>query len=337
MTLVAAFKDAGIPVLIGDMALTKGEIRSLRKKVYIISPNLAVGWAGHSIVAKIVITALRNNFANKTVTKLDLEFFFKGYQSEDFGSLHTNFIGWLIDDEPHCFLWNCLYPSEVFYNSYFVEGTGEEYFESLKKQSWIRGGSLLSNQDQAVLSVITHVAQARFEESLYRETWNLSFGASYDILVFMDGRFRNVRSIAYIGWDYYWDSQLGTGRLEQAPFIIKHTCMGEHSIIQESMQGKHYTGKTTNYLSRPVYDDMPEADLSDFAFTLDSDYYANYFLFRENGNTLFKILLTLQRTKDKGPLIIKQQGGAYFLHYNTEELDRIYRTYQKKYQVEPNT
>ncbi len=303
----------------------KGEIRSLRKKVYVISHNFAVGWTGYRVVAKTMITALRNTFANNIVTKASVERFLKSYKADDFGSLHTNFIGWIIDEQPHCFRWNCLYPEEVFYNSHFVDGTGEEYFESLKEQPWQSGGSVLPTQDEAILSVINDVAHARFEESLYRGTWDLSFGASYDILVFLEGRFRNVRSIVYIGWDYFGDSHKGTGRLEQAPVIVKHNCMGEYSIIQEALHGKHYDGKTINYLARPVYDDMPEADLSRLSLSMDSDYYANYFLFRENGKTPFKILLTVQKITAEGPLRIKRHGGAYFLDYNTDELDRIYR------------
>jgi len=325
MTLIAAYRKNGIPVLVGDMALMKGEIRSLQKKVYIIAPNFVVAWSGYSIVAKTIITALRNTFAYNVPTKASIESFFTSYRDDDFGSLHTNFIGWFVDSEPYCFRWNCLYPEEVFYSSHFVDGTGEEYFESLKNQTWQSGGSALPNQDQAILSVINEVAQARFEESLYHGAWDLSYGSSYDILAFIDGRFRYVRSIVYIGWDYNWDSRHGTGRLQQAPVVIKHNCMGEYSIIQEALQGKHYDGKTVNYLSRPVYDNMPEANLSDFPLTLDSDYFANYFIFRENGKTPFKILLTVQRITDEGPLTYKRQGGAYFLSFDTGELDRIYR------------
>ncbi|WP_036249786.1 hypothetical protein [Methylobacter sp. BBA5.1] len=339
MTLIAAYKQDGLAVLIGDVTLTnsaKGDnYRSVRKKIYKISENFAIGWAGSPLVAKIVISDLRKMFSNEVVTKSSLENFFKSYDPDDFGSLHTNFIGWVIDDESYCFRWNCLYTQEVFYDSCFFDGSGEEYFESLKKQlqSWEGGGGVwkdkgltLVAQEQALLSVINDVAYARFDESLYSKTWDRSFGISYDILAFIDGRFRYVRSIAYIGWDYFWDSRKGTGRLEQAPVIVKHNCMVEHSIIQETLSGKHFDGRYSNYLSRPVYDDMPEANLSNFPFILDSDYFANYFLFRENGKVIFKILLTVQLIKSDGPLRIKQhRNGAYYLTYDTDTLDQIYR------------
>jgi hypothetical protein len=330
MTLIAAYKQDGLAVLIGDMALTnsaKGDaFRSVRKKIYRISENFAVGWAGNQLVAKKVISDLKRVFGNDIVTKLSLENFFTSYDPDDFGSLHTNFIGWVIDDEPYCFRWNCLYPQEVFYGSFFFDGTGDKYFESLKKQSWEGGGSVSSVQEQALLNVINEIATARFEEILYSKTWDRSFGVSYEILAFIDKRFSYVGSIAYIGWDYFWDSDKGTGRLEQAPAIYKYNCMGEYSIIQETLSGKHFNGQYFNYLSRPVYNDMPEADLSNFPFTLDSDYFANYFLFRENGKVIFKILLTVQLIKSDGPLRIKQhRNGAYYLTYDTDTLDQIYR------------
>jgi hypothetical protein len=327
MTLIAAYSHKNIPVLIGDMALTKGDIRSLRKKVYIVSHNFAVGWTGHMVVAKEVIASLKQAFGNTIVTKESLEAFFASHRPDDFGRLHTKFIGWVIDDEPRCFLWNCLHPRKLFYASSHIDGSGEQYFEGLRKQKWHSGSVALPLDDQAVHSVITDVAQARFEESLYHKTWDMSFGASYDILMFFGGRFKYVESLAYIGWDYFWDSQRGTGRLEQAPVIIKHTSMAEYSIIQEALHGRHYDRKTVNYLSRPVYDDMPGANLSNYPLTLDSDYYANYFLFRENGRTIFKILLTVQKVTSEGPLRIKRHDGAYMLDYDTNELDRIYREY----------
>ncbi|CAK8717240.1 hypothetical protein KKHLCK_06395 [Candidatus Electrothrix laxa] len=327
MTLVAAFSANGIPALIGDIALTRDAIRSLRKKAYIITQNLAIAWTGHAIVAKLVVSEMREAFSALHPTKVDVERFFTRYQVEDFGALHTNFIGWLVDDEAHCFRWNCLFPNEVFYETSFTDGSGEEYLKNLRREreQWEKGGSGLPSEEQTVLSLINEVAHARFRETLDKNTWDISFGGSYDIIVYLAGRFRYVRSVIYIGWDYHWNSNTGTGKLQQAPLLIKHNCMGEFSVIQEALHGSYYNGKTTNYLSRPVYDNMDQADLSQFPLTIDSDYYANYFIFRENGKVPFKILLTVQKITKEGPLRMKRKDGAYFLHYDTNLLDDIYR------------
>src|SRR5579862_3632605 len=201
-------------------------------------------WAGHRVVVRSVIFELRATFGNRRVTRVEIERFFGGFNEGDFGRLHTNFVGWIVDETPHCFLWNCLYRKEHFYRDFYFEGTGENYFETIRRdqQSWHSGGSGLPPDASTVVSAINAVARARFEESLYRETWDISFGASYDILVLLDGQFRYVGSVVYLGWDYHWNSSLNTGRLENAPVVIKHSCLGECSILQESLQGKHYTG-----------------------------------------------------------------------------------------------
>jgi hypothetical protein len=330
MTLVAAFKHREIPVLIGDMALSVEGMRSLRKKAYIIAPNFAVAWAGHFIVAKSVITELRETFATESATKLSVENFFKKYHSSDFGRLHTNFIGWIVENgDQYCFLWNCLYPQEVFYRGHYFEGTGEQYFTTLRGQKGQEGGSGLPPNSSFVLSAINQIAQARFDESIFRDTWDLSFGASYDIIVLMNGRFGYVGSIVYVGWDYHWDSTLGTGRLEQAPVVIKHTSRGGYSILQEALHGKLFDGATTNYLSRPVYDDMLGTNLIAWHLTLSPkhDFFANYFRFWENDRVIFKTLLTLQRPtqEDSGLKITRDSRGAYFFDFDTSVLDRIYR------------
>jgi hypothetical protein len=333
VTMVAAFKVKGTPVLIGDMAVTIGSTRSLRKKAYFIAPNLVIAWAGHMIVAKTVIAALKTTFSVGAVTKQALEQHLTGYHSDDFGQLHTNFIGWIVDEGFHCFLWNCLYPQQVFYQNQYFEGTGEKYFASMQQESrdWQTGETGLPPDSSLVISAINEIARARFEESLYRETWDLSFGASYDILVFLSGEFRYIGSIVYLGWDYHWDSFRATGKLEHAPVVIKHNCMGEYSILQEALQGNSYNRNITNYLSRPVYDDMKGADLSKFQLTFDgkSDFFANYFLFRENGKVVFKVLLTLQQASGDGPLKIeRRRDGACFFDFDTDELNRMYQQHK---------
>lgn len=328
MTLIAAYRHEGIPALIGDMAVSKPGFRTLRKKIYKISHNFAVGWTGHQIVAKEIIGTLMSTFKGQEVSRDAIERHFTKYEAEEFGELHTKFIGWIIDDKPRCFLWNCLYPKQLFFDQSYFDGSGQKYYEQLKKRKWENGGSEVANDEKVVLSIINDVAIARFEESLCRKTWDISYGAAYDILMFLDGSFRYVRSILHIGWDYHWNSLKGTGNLEQAPIVMKYNCMGDFSIFQEALHGKHYDGKTINYLSRPVYDEMLGADLSNMHMSLQSDYYANYFLFRDNGKTIFKTVLTIQKIDNEGPLNIEYQANSPNISFDNCVLDEIYQRHR---------
>jgi hypothetical protein len=205
-------------MLIGDMALMKRDIRSLRKKAYLIGPNFVVAWSGYMIVAKLIISELKRTLGRKLVTKLEVEAFFTGQKAQDFGSLHTNFVGWVVEgNEQHCFLWNCLYAEQVFYGDEHIDGTGEALFAQLRRDQWQEGGTELPPDDSLTLSAINQVAHLRFRESLYRDTWDPSFGVSYDIILWLRGQFRYIAAVVYIGWDYEWDSSRHTGRLRQAP------------------------------------------------------------------------------------------------------------------------
>jgi hypothetical protein len=328
MTLIAACEHRDTPVLIGDMALMKGDVRSLRKKAYLISPNFVVAWSGHMVVAKLVISELKKAFSGSSVTKTDVEAFFTSKEAKDFGTLHTNFVRWIVEGtDQYCFLWNCLYPHQVFYDAEHFDGSGEAFFRQIRADRWADGGSPLSANDSLIMTALNQVAHLRFHESLYRETWDPTFGVSYAMILWLSGRFRYVGAVVYNGWDYEWDSSKKTGVLRQAPVMIRHNCFGNFSVVQEALQGNSFDGKTTNYLSRPVFDDMPSADLSYLPFSLEEAWLSNYFLFRENGETVFRTLLTVQQTMQSGPLKIERRSGAYFCSFPSEVLDRIHAEY----------
>jgi hypothetical protein len=328
MTLIAAYKHYEVPVLVGDMAITRNgdrKFRSLRKKIYRISPNFVIGWTGYEIIAKKIISSLWKTFKDKTVKKESLEDYLINFEAKDFGSLYTKFIGWIIDYEPHCFLWNCLYPKQIFYNQSYIDGSGKGYFENLKQQSWQHGNSnLLPQIDKIILSILSDISKMRFEESLYKKTWDISFGAAYDILLFINGSFKFIPSIIYIGWDYHWNSSKETGVLEQAPIIMKYNYMGDFSILQEALFGKYYDGRTINYLSRPLYDEMKIADLSNYPLSLQSYYYVNYFRFMENGKKIFITILAIQNITNEGPMKIDYNSIPPVIMFDNKELDKIY-------------
>ena len=229
-----------------------------------------------------------------------------------------------MDYEPHCFLWNCLYPNKLFYDESYIDGSGRGYFEELRQRQWKTGGSDLIYNDNITLSILTDIAVPLFEERLYRETWNITYGAAYDILIFIDGSFKYIPSIIYIGWDYHWDSGKKTGVLEQAPIIIKYNSMMDFSIIQEALFGKYYDGKTINYLSRPVYDEMIKANLSYFPLSLQSYYYVNYFRFMENEKKIFTTILAIQNITNEGPMKIEYNSVPPVITFDNKELDKIY-------------
>src|SRR6266550_4655856 len=108
MTLIAAFQHDSVPLLLGDFLLTVQDSIGTRKKVHLISPNLVVGWTGSKLAARTVLKELNDEFRDQHVTCAALEDFLTHYPTSDLGSLDTHLVGWVVDGEPRCFLWNSL-------------------------------------------------------------------------------------------------------------------------------------------------------------------------------------------------------------------------------------
>src|ERR1044071_1598949 len=107
MTLVSAFKNRGIPLLIGDFLLTDRHRRAsgLSKKVHLMGPNVAIGWAGSLITAVPVLRDLYALTKDNFLTRRELENFLTEYPRHELrGEAHL--IGWVIDGKSQCFLWN---------------------------------------------------------------------------------------------------------------------------------------------------------------------------------------------------------------------------------------
>lgn len=76
MTLVAAYRPEGIPVLVGDFLITGGGQESTKKKIYKVGTNFAVGWSGPVFVAAPILKSLFAQFEDRPVTLTEVEAFF---------------------------------------------------------------------------------------------------------------------------------------------------------------------------------------------------------------------------------------------------------------------
>jgi hypothetical protein len=238
MTLLAAHRLNGMPVLIGDAVCTSPDSRSLKKKIYLITPNLAVGWTGYAITAASVIGELLSTFKDKTVVRSELESFFKGFSCHGMYERDVKIVGWIVDDQPTPFIWNSSYPSEVFYNDYYFAGAGEQYYESLLESNLI--GGITPNRDgninmavAAAQEALMHCGQAFFSEHLDYSTWDRTFGFAYEVIVHGYGRFWPLGSTMYLPWTYHWNRQTQTGRSELTPLIWKMLFFGDYSSMKQ--------------------------------------------------------------------------------------------------------
>jgi hypothetical protein len=326
MTVIAAFKSGDMPVLVGDSVTTgPANFKSLRKKIYIVSPNFVVGWTGYLRTARVLVTRVHERFFERQVTTEELEAFLTTFNVAQFGDFHVTLVGWVVQDRPRCFLWRSDYAHQIFYNDYYVEGSGERYFESLLTPNDVRTEGVsenMPNNVQSVMNVLWCVGQAFFTEALDQSNRDQTFGFGYEVYCFYDGRFRAIHQLLFVAWDYEWDATSRTGRPRLAPFIAKYIFNGHHSIIQRLYRDQ---GKLENYAVKPVYDDMPGLDLSGLQFSFLADYYIHYVITRPHAIYPFRLCYITGSGPPRQGIWIEMENGRLSTGMDTKEIDQVFR------------
>jgi hypothetical protein len=331
VTLLAAHRLHDIPVLVGDALCTAPDSQSLKKKIYLIAPNLAVGWTGYSLTASSVVGELRSIFAEKIATRSDLEAFFGGFSCPGMYERDVKIVGWIIDDQPSPFIWHSSYPSEVFYNDFYYEGSGEQYYESVIRSSLLSGTSPNRSGHidvalSAAHSALTHCGQAFFSEQLDYANWDRTFGFAYEVIVYGYGRFWPLGRTMYLPWTYYWNPETKTGNAELAPRLWGMNFLGEYSVLQRADHDDLKLSACRNYPIRPVYPhEIDREEIRKLRFTASADFYVHYFVLHPpqiNGLRL-GLCIVGDRTSDKVSVYQTNEGVRF--RANTTFLDETFR------------
>ena len=203
MTLIAGFHSYGTPVLIGDFLLsTAGTPSGVRKKILRIADNFVLGWTGALVAAQSVITSLELHLDIDKVTLNSVKTVLTNSATSNLGlGLEVMLVCWVIDQNGHhCFLWNSLYPSELFLGDPQFAGSGESFVaayvgaEGLKE--FAPSGSAPPDPTSGALSVVTELMKA---ELVGPSTRPMGFGFAYEILQLKEGsRFEYVDDILYL-------------------------------------------------------------------------------------------------------------------------------------------
>lgn len=332
MTMIAAYKIYDTPILVGDVTLSDGKVRKgSSKKIYKISNNLVIAWTGDLIAAQFVIRDLFNNLPREETIGEDLVQRLTNFSADDFGNHHAIIIGWLIDDSASCFRWNSGYPKEVFFTDECFDGTGGDYFSSLINSADAKEAGFSdvhTKEGCAVLETIGKVCQARFQESLYPEEWDPTFGMGYEILYFYEGRFRYIDSITNIGWDYDWNPENNTGTMRFPPHTFRYYIRKDGPVVQKhdkpdrfgrSRIFEHKVSPLTGCIEL-LHEVCPYEDTSPF-----SSYYANYIRIWLGEKCKLHTWLSIERPTPEGQMWIEKRKDGYWYGMKESFLDDLYR------------
>ena len=281
MTAVAAVLIAGTPALVGDVVLTDREGKQRidhAGKVYVVAPNVALGWSRNASLAKPALARLRQELSDGRVVStedlkraLDNLEDLRGRQKED-----LDLTGWIVTASgPKVVRWSSFHRPTMFCDEESDIGDGGGALRRMLATPEIGEGNTVG-YDEAPMKVISGFLEARFEEALRGDDWPRTWGAAYDAIVYQKGFFRWLPKLTYVGWDVVLDGEDRITEVAQAPVVFTQ----EHVHGCTLMLGKRVgDGETDVKISYPIDRDF-DLDWLDWyrrrPYSAVSHYYANY-------------------------------------------------------------
>lgn len=236
MTLIAAYRPLGVPVLLGDFLITGGEKFSTSKKIYRISKNFVVGWTGRKYQAATILRRLFEEFEDKVVTKEQVESYLVSLPEKEIRGDMLHIIGWIIDENPVCFLWNSLFHHKLFYEPYVASGSGSDEFIRQFTQKTMQVGveSTTIKVKDAILSTLMLTGNLYSDEMLERLNRKKGFGHGYEILYFDGNEFLFLDDVLFIGADFIIDPEQHSFEMIQYNTHFHYYCFGSHSLMRHN-------------------------------------------------------------------------------------------------------
>jgi len=242
VTLIAAYREHGVPVLLGDFLLTISNVAGLqqagsRKKVHLLHGNLAVGWTGRQFVAEDVLTRLHERFRAERPTRQALEAFLKSIPVNQYPTGTVCLIGWICEEQPYCFRWRADWPKEVFYADFHVDGSGASVVED-----FVRGATQhlpdAASRHSPVVAALSLTGYLIEDDIWVGANHAAGFGYAYEVLMLEDGEFRYVNDVLYLAVTCPFDH---TGRyltptLNRIAYKVDH--IGDHTIVEMRRLGE---------------------------------------------------------------------------------------------------
>lgn len=262
MTLVAACRIKGVPVLIGDLLLTekapgprtflptrnvvRGDgppppPRLLSKKIHRISDGFVVGFTGAAVVGAALVQKLVERFEGIVPSPSELQTFLAMLDLPR--REEAMIVGWLCTERSWTsFAWRGEEPAFLELTE-MVAGSGAAHFQSnvdpADRVSW--GGGLDTAVEQAGYEGICNIGKLLSEEVSRGRNLEADYGFGGEVLVWSGTRFRYVADVAYTFWDITVDGQQFVS-VSLAKIIVRYRTYDRFSVMQTTHVGETGNG-----------------------------------------------------------------------------------------------
>ena len=361
MTLIAANKFCETPVLFGDTLIsgpsdivepvptqpTHNFVKffknadivpvGFRKKIYIISQNLVVGWTGHLVVAKNILSQINSQFEGTHVTLEAFEKFMKQMHDFENNDMMVLIIGWLINGEnSHCFLWNSSFPGELFYDDRFYIGSGEHFAEELMKPFDMSSSSenFDSLAEKAIFCSLAKLSTALTSEIVSGKNLLDYFGFIYELIYFDRDKFKQVNKITYLIWEFLWDPTTNQGRVTYPKVLVGYENHDKYSLVT-TIKLKHYPNcEVTTTVMSDVFDEAGADNNPAKQKTLKAEYYCNFINFKSTKGLSFWGPLVVSGETPNQPMWHRYDNNLDIFELDTAFITQMYLQIARKFGIE---
>lgn len=294
MTLIAAFFCDGVPIILGDIIISRpgrtgatigvptiGEstnispagsgysITGLRQKVAVLSDDLALAWAGNVIAARTLVEELRTRLLAGKLT-VDSHNAFLKYEAYGItGNRKASLVGFLKDSgRITSFGHNALIFASPVFGNVTMAGSGAAAIQQalLKFPTPL---TLLRGDPNALAGAIAKslIVTGSFlqMESATHDSLRAFYGGGYELASFVEGRFSKIDDVTYIFWYAEIRREEPRVKLYMPPHLLMKVSYKGDSLIIRALRGQRdpKTGKMplqdSTHLISPVYS-IPEED-----------------------------------------------------------------------------
>lgn len=342
MTLIAAWAEAGTPILLGDLLIsapgqfegrhyslpTRDDVDEIlpsewgirivdtRQKVYKISDSFAVAWAGSEAAARVVIEGLLDRFGRTAPEMGDVYAWLS--RNTGLGSTDCVIIGWVITkDAQTAFRWSSNAPADLKTGPPFIEGTGAPYLQE------ILGPATVTGSDVPLFHALGRIANLLGHEVLYGRTLRGLFGGGFQLAYVDNSAITMLPSVTYV---FLYAKE------EAGQLLFSHWHRGlkveyDYEMVQTmvitKMQGERLA-RTEMYYALPITADF--VYLGSEPLSLESVYYCVWVdIFLQDGLRGQQIAVMGNGGKEPWLRIVRNADGSEALQLGEELFRQIER------------
>ena len=357
MTLLAVREFFDIPVLIGDTLVSDKPTGKRRfptqppdrlldsasaphgylpsntyRKVYIVSDNFAVGWAGAMWLAADLLRDVFSVFAGRAVTPEAWEEFTTS-QHPDAGTTVV-LVGWIIESGRRlAFRWRSQSPSnlekDTAKGACFSDGTGADFARRTIGEPVEYTTTATQRRQKATLCALDGISDLIGYELLDGSNVLDLFGLCYELVVFDGDRFCYIDDVNYLHYHYKWHAdqpdQLQGGIVR---FRTHYRNFGDYACcsISNHVYDPHIDGF---FVIKPVFGAKSEADWAPtkrIRWDFDAAYFCNFVMVEgSDGKNMYRSFVVSRGSPDL-PIDYIDQGNETYIKMK-EGHDFILRYY----------